>query len=236
MKDKDVEPQIEEESADPVGVRHHGSHESVHVEEEKQDFWTKEEEVNGFEEKQENRRDVSDSGTKTSPDPVNPGIEQANGSSFLGNKTLLIVGVVVLTLLGLGGGFWYWQGKKAEQELAQATVEPTPTATPQAAVSEKPDLTEYKVQVLNGSGTPGEAGRAQELLETEGFEGVETGNAKSFAYKLTQIYTQKDTPDEVVEVAKKALVEKYALEEAIKFLDKSSDFDIQITVGSQKVK
>lgn len=233
-EDKERAIDTGEEIREPSVEKQHSAKGTIHVEEQKQNFWSKEEEVSGFEGQQENL----DSTPTASPDPVNPGIEQANGSSFFGNKTFMIVGIVVLVLLVLGGGFWYWQGwQKIEVEkTAQEQALATPSPTPQAAVSEKPDLSNITLQVLNGSGIPGEAGSAQELLEKEGFEEIETGNAKSFAYKLTQIYTQKETPEEVIDVVKKALGEKYALEDAVKFLDKTSEFDIQVTIGSQKAE
>jgi len=63
------------------------------------------------------------------------------------------------------------------------TMQPTPTAVPTPVI----DKTTLKIQVLNGSGTAGEAGKMKTLLEEKGYTVVGTGNAKTYDYEKTEI-------------------------------------------------
>lgn len=112
--------------------------------------------------------------------------ETGNNSS---NITLYIIMFSLLLLLGgtVGGSFAlglvslppnpFLPERKIERAAAvPVTPSPIPIPTPTLAEINKKDL---KIQVLNGSGIAGQAGKVKELLEGLGFEEVETGNAEN---------------------------------------------------------
>lgn len=100
---------------------------------------------------------------------------------------LVIVGIIGFIIIKLSGG------TVAIPEIMvkptpTPTVAPLPTATPTPAF----DKTTLKIQVLNGSGIAGMAGKMKTTLEEKGYTVVGTGNAKTYEYEKTEIQT---TPD-----------------------------------------
>lgn len=179
--------------------------------------------------------------------PMNGNQEQqqqpANTSDFFGAppeqkkggfpKALIVV--LLLVVLGGGAGFAYF--KTSGQFLGTSTESsPSPIAEEAAPIPQPPDeteevnLAEFSVQVLNGTGTPGEAGKAQKLLEEAGFEEVDTGNAKSQTNKVTKVSAIADVPEGVIKAVKDALEGKFTVEMGEKLAD-SSEYDIVVTTG-----
>ena len=103
------------------------------------------------------------------------------------------------------------------------TSQPTATPTPLAVNSE-----ELKVQILNGSGVAGAAGKAAQILEELGYQDIDTGNASSYDYDSTQIATDKS---EIFDLLTKDLSGEYSLEEDQKKIDQDSEFDVIVTIG-----
>lgn len=58
-----------------------------------------------------------------------------------------------------------------------------------------------KVAVLNGSGVPGVAAQVAGMLEAEGFEVVEVGNADAYDYPRSQVISRQDEMEPAREVA-----------------------------------
>ncbi len=196
-------------------------------------FWTSDEEKNGFEHTpQENNEDME-----------SPKIKEIESG---GSKNWIWILLIVLGLLLIAGGaFWYFQIRNNSQEeisatpLEVATTPPYggggPTPTPQAAVTEAPDYSEYKAHVLNGSGISGEAGKVQAILEDLGVTSIETGNAKSFTYAKTQIQTKKDIDKAVVDGVEEALSKKYKVD-VTGPLEENNKYDFVIIIGKEKVE
>lgn len=172
------------------------------------------------------------------PENSVPSVPEKGG----GLGKVLAVFLVLLILGALGGGIYYYQTNVAEstqetetqveekkQEVTPTvTVEPTPTT---AAVN----LTSYKVQILNGSGTSGEAGKAQGYLDSVGFENFTTGNASAFNYAATEVSLKAEVPDEVFNSIQKALSSYYQeVVKSDKALSASSQYDIVVTIGKKK--
>ncbi|OGM21601.1 hypothetical protein A2714_02095 [Candidatus Woesebacteria bacterium RIFCSPHIGHO2_01_FULL_38_9] len=121
---------------------------------------------------------------------------------------------------------------------------PTPTITPTTsvekvsptpeAVEKTLDLSKFKVQVQNGTGTEGGADEVAGILETEGFTDIETANADSFDYQETELRIKDAVPEEVIEIVEKALIGRYTLKVVETSLDASSDFDIVVIVGVER--
>lgn len=156
-------------------------------------------------------------------------------------KKILAV-VVLILILGLiiGGGVLAYRSignkpKVSKPTPAQVSVKPTstpmPTLTPTPA---EISLLDYKIQILNGSGTPGEAGVVRDLLEKEGAKDIATDNADSYDYTKTEIQLKKEVKEEVFAKLKEVLVD-YTVVKG-KILPESSTYDIVITLGTKKTK
>lgn len=144
----------------------------------------------------------------------------------------VMIGVVVI-IAALVGGFLMLQQSK-EKDQTKVTVvekkEPSPTEKP------KIDRNSVKAQVLNGTGTPGQAGIAVEALKKAGYnpDNIKTANAEDFNNTVTTI-TAKDGFDDVANDVKDVLKTSF---DEIKIdatqLDEGSEFDIVITTGGKK--
>lgn len=142
--------------------------------------------------------------------------------------TALLVGALV------GGLITYFSGisKISQDNQAVATNEPTssptPTSTPEATI--KRDT--IKIQVLNGSGTSGLAGKAKTFLEDLGYVDVIVGNAVSSDFAETEIQI-KDTKKELLEMVTKDLSKNYTLSKTTKTLVETSKYDVVVTLGKK---
>jgi hypothetical protein len=152
-----------------------------------------------------------------------------------GKKKLLLLFIIVFLFVGLltSGFFYYLSTQKGSLPgFAQAPT-PTPTTvppTPTPTITEEENLSDYTIEVLNGSGTAGEAGRVSALLEEAGFEGIDTGNADAYDYTNTEVQIGKDVPATVYTQIEKALKDNYSV---VKSKDAPNDeYDVTIIVGS----
>lgn len=159
--------------------------------------------------------------------------EEPSGSK--GKKVFIVVFILVLIAGLVAGGLYYYKTKVSNEvpkkpESPTPTVEVTSTPTPSA---EKVDLSQYKISVLNGSGIPGEAGKVKAALEKEGFKSIDTANADSYDFTTSEVSLKKGTPDAVYEAIKSAMG-AYKIAKQEKELAESSEFDVQIIVGTTK--
>lgn len=161
---------------------------------------------------------------------------EKGGNGFNGK---LFFGLLILfVLLGaLAGGLFYYKqrvnpGSVVEQNTQQPTTAPTVTPTLEVKV----DLTTYTVNILNGSGTPGEAGVVKNLLVTAGFDAdkVKTANASSYDYENTEVQVKVDLATSVTDAIIDSLDAKYTVEVLKENLKGTSTYDIVVTVGSKK--
>jgi len=166
------------------------------------------------------------------------GIEQKSKPDFL---RWILVGLVVLVGLGIiGGGIFVYQ-KTLKNKKDKEVVVPTPTpfvvsseTTPAEEVSPSPkpkvSRADLKIKILNGTGVPGAAGKAAELLEKLGWQGIKTGNADNFDYQKTVIQI-KESKKEYFDLLKEDLSSKYTVEEELKTLSEDDKFDAVVIVG-----
>lgn len=108
-----------------------------------------------------------------------------------------------------------------------ATATPSPSPTPAAAV--RGDIS---VQVLNGGGTPGSAGKAKTFLEGVGYTVSNTGNTEEYTYKKTEIHV-KLGKEAYLELLKTDLGGQYTLGTASADLSADSAYDAQVIVGKE---
>jgi len=140
-------------------------------------------------------------------------------------------------LLGaaLASGFFSWKGASTDVDDTPEVIEPssTPTATstpqPTFQAPGELDLSQFSVQVLNGSGIAGTAGDVATLLETAGFTSVSVGNADSTNYEQTEVSLSTEIDSTIFDSIKTALAD-YEVVKSSEAAD--GEFDIVIIVGS----
>ncbi|AKM82883.1 hypothetical protein A2422_02835 [Candidatus Woesebacteria bacterium RIFOXYC1_FULL_31_51] len=145
--------------------------------------------------------------------------------------TALLVGALV------GGLITYFSGvSKLNKENSTPTpissgtsiTEPSPTAS--SAGTLKRDT--LKIQVLNGSGVSGAAGKAKTYLEGLGYKNVDTGNASASDFTETEI-SIKDAKKEFINLLTTDLSKNYQVAKETKTLVVTSSFDVVITLGKK---
>lgn len=116
-----------------------------------------------------------------------------------------------------------------EETGDETEEEPEPTEAP--AVSD--DLTVYSIQVLNGSGEIGSAGRASDVIEDGGFAVEETGNADNYDYTTTIVQYKEEINMADVDALVEALSTNYEVELSDDFLEEDSEYDFVVIVGTE---
>lgn len=184
---------------------------------------------------------------ETQPRPMPPASDvsfpqpKEPASKGLNVKIIIaVVGVIVIILVGgwlilgsssggsqtpsptPGGGLSPFPSPKT----TTPSPEPTPSASPMAK-------SEIKIEVLNGTGVPGEASFLQKELEKLGFEDIEAGNAdEQDAKETVATYSREISPEVADEITARLeeLYEKVRTRRATV----SGGFDISITTGPRK--
>ncbi len=141
----------------------------------------------------------------------------------------LFIAIIIIALIG-GGAYFYMQSRSAiptaENEEVTPTQDMEPTPTP-----EEVERDAFDIEIQNGSGIAGEAGRAQELLEGEDFVVVSTGNADNYDYEETVIRASSDVPDEWIDELISTLEENYTVQTRIEDIEGASEADVIVIVG-----
>lgn len=109
------------------------------------------------------------------------------------------------------------------------TPTPAPTPTPTPVVPKRSDI---NVQVLNGGGTPGSAGKAKTFLEEKGYTVGDTGNTDEYTYKKTEVHV-KAGKEAYLEFLKIDLADEYTVSTADAELASDSSYDAQVIVGKE---
>lgn len=168
----------------------------------------------------------------TSKMPIrNFSLEGSNNPSPL--RWLIIVMLVLATAGATAFGGYYLLSKPNQITDTTDQVSPTPLISPIVQPTAEPiDLTSLTIEIMNGSGVPGEAGKVASLLKNAGFGEAETGNADSYDYEETEVTVSEKVTTEATQLISKAL-EEYELN-PIEVSSGSAEFDINVVVGSKK--
>ncbi len=176
--------------------------------------------------------------TSTFPTPSQLPDISDSGESPSGRVYLLcIICSLTCLLIGLAAGYLLSEKfKRPSPQLDNSTtnvqVSPAsvPTSTPTPMV--KADLTKYSLKVLNGSGTSGEAAKAETLLKSAGFKVSSIGNADKSNYTKTVIEVGDNIDSAFLENLKTELSKKYELDEIGKKSSKESA-DVVVIIGQE---
>jgi hypothetical protein len=154
-----------------------------------------------------------------------------NGSG----KPLMVWAIVTIIVALLTGGILFAASKKTS--MPSLFTQPTPTPTPAPTPTPTPtpaevDKSSFEIQVLNGGGTPGAAGKMKTFLEDKGYTVASTGNTKDYTYDTTEIHGKPTMTDAVANL-KADLKDSYTLGTVDTTLDASSSADVQVIVGKE---
>ncbi len=149
---------------------------------------------------------------------------------------IIIPGIFLLGAI-LGGIVFYQRGVSKGQTETPTPTPTTSVATPAASASPSAtvDLTKYTVNILNGSGIVGEAGKVKDLLTIAGFKVGTTGNATTYDYTKSVIKA-KSTVGATFLVKLSTSMGKSYLMDTNQVLATSSASDVQVIVGSSKAQ
>lgn len=146
-------------------------------------------------------------------------------------RNLIVIGMIMLAIIIVG--FFIF---RSSQTSNQTTVTPTPTEAPTPTQKPKIDKSKVRIQVVNGTGTPGQASKVVETLTKAGYSAdlIKTGNAEEFSTTPTTITARAGFEDTAQDI--KSLLDTTFDKITVKSssLEESSDFDIVIVTGGDK--
>lgn len=150
-------------------------------------------------------------------------------SSFNPLGLIKLLGISLILGAIFFAGFVYWDKNMNSQRTTKSSegMTPTPTVRVEENTIPKEELT---VQILNGTGTPGQAGEVESLLTKAGFSNIEVGNAEEQDQQEAEIQVSNKVSSKVKEEVENALTDYF---EDISFTTQTSDstFDIRIITG-----
>lgn len=177
---------------------------------------------------------VSQTTTQQAPteDPLSDFKEKLNKEEFSAfdnapkkNYMWPILFIFIAAVALLTGVFAYKQGVFKTAKIAVPTATPTPVVTPEP--TKAPDLTKFEIEILNGSGVDGEAGRQRLSLTTEGFTVSSVGNADSSDYTDTIIRATAAVDKDFIAKLKSTLESSFT---AVKEEVLSDDSPVPVTI------
>ncbi len=141
---------------------------------------------------------------------------------------ILFIFIIVLVLLT--GIFIYRQGVFKKETVNVVSITPMPTAEP----SPTPviDLAQYEIEILNGGGISGEAGRQKINLEEEGFTVSAIGNADNSDYTETIIKAKKTVVKAFTDRLKDVLGNTFTVG-AVEILPEDASTPIVVIIGTK---
>ena len=143
--------------------------------------------------------------------------------------------ILIVAALVVGGIIMVVSGKAGSLSSFIASPSPTPTSTP--IPTPTPDVSQLdrstlSIQVLNGSGIAGAAGKMKEALEEKGYTVGDTGNAENYDYTSLEITVKKDK-EAYLTLLESDLKEAYSLGTTAATLADDVPYDVRIIVGKE---
>jgi len=151
----------------------------------------------------------------------------------------ILFAIAVIILVAAGGWFYLSKTAKPDEKMTEekAVTEPVKEAGSSTgeAATEEAKLDAYEIKVLNGSGSAGEASKAQTALEAGGFKVSSTGNAETYDYTDTIVLAKESVEKSFIRELKTLLSKSYSVGKDAT-LAASDSSDVAVIVGSKKVE
>ncbi|OGM10705.1 hypothetical protein A2Z22_05360 [Candidatus Woesebacteria bacterium RBG_16_34_12] len=157
-------------------------------------------------------------------------------------KMFFILFILIIVAGVISGGIWYFNNnfKKEDSDTnvdnGSQVVTPSPEVSATPTQAQEVDTSEYSINILNGSGIAGEAGRVENLLSDIDFKVIDTANADSYDYVETEVQIKENLPDTLYNLIKESLENNYIVTRLDENLTEDSEYDVVIIVGSQKAE
>lgn len=119
----------------------------------------------------------------------------------------------------------------------QVTGRVTPTSVKKISPTIEPTVSTkssaLKLEILNGSGIKGSAGKMSTLLTSAGYVVVNTGNADAFTYKGINVNIKKSKATSLNQLKKDLTANNYLVSDSKTTLPETSNADAQIIIGTE---
>ncbi len=150
-------------------------------------------------------------------------------SSFnvAGLVRLLGLSLILGAVFFAGFVFLDQRNDNSPKNANETSLTPTPTVVEESGVAKE----ELTIQILNGTGTAGQAGAVESLLSEADFDNIEVGNAQDQDTTVTEVLVNAKVT-EVVQADLTEILESYFTKVEITQQDDQTDFDIVITTGT----
>lgn len=142
---------------------------------------------------------------------------------------ILFIFIIVLVLLA--GVFAYKQGIFEKEKIDVVSISPAPTIEPSPTITI--DLTKYEIEIQNGGGVSGEAGRQKTSLEEEGFTVSSIGNADNSDYTETIIKAKKTVVKTFLDKLKSVLGNTFTVG-TVEILSEDASTPVVVIIGTKK--
>jgi len=138
------------------------------------------------------------------------------------------ISIAVMLMSGVGLYFWYFQQPKKVEKIIVKKIRKIPSPTPTIVFLDPKDIS---IDIKNGSGRFGEAGRLKANLEKEEYTISSVGNADIDSV-TTEIATKIAVPHDYISSLSAILMEQYKMSSTSATIPEStSSADIIITIG-----
>ncbi len=164
--------------------------------------------------------------TKLPEGLVKPLVEPVPETEYFPHRWLWVT-MIISALYGVVLLFLIFRSNTPKEQ--KVVVSPTPIASPTPVpVFDRKD---FKIQVLNGSGIAGMAGKAKDKLEALGYPEVTVGNADTKDYTETKVTIKKSKAGFIADIKKD--LTSYTLAQDTGTVSEDSEFDVEIILGSE---
>lgn len=163
--------------------------------------------------------------------------EEETGGKSMRNQYLLLAICIIILACAIGylllwsntiSNPWF---KTSESTKPKPTSVTTPSATSKPSPTAEPlmDKSNIKIEILNGSGIEGQAGKLSNFLQEAGYSNVTTGNTDNSEERTTIVYNKllpKDLLTDITDAVKNDLPDP-----TLQVASQSSEYDVKITTG-----
>lgn len=226
--EKKPEPQQEPETKEPPVA---ASYEEVVEEDAGEDETPVTEEVSN-EDTEKQKQVVEELFTKREPGQLTEiAIDKGKKSS----KLFLWAFIVIVAAVTSGVALLAFSGKPAPTltgVLAKPSPTQTPAPTPVPTVAPTVKREDINIQVLNGGGVPGAAGKMRTVLTDLGYNVSDVGNTEDYSWEETEILVKAGS-DQVLKMLEDDLKGKYTIGTASATLPDSVSYDARVIVGQK---
>lgn len=185
-------------------------------------------------------------------------MQEGKTSSTLKLLLFMIITAAVLGLLIFTAGSFF-SGKNENEEIPQITILPTsakdiestltaeptpvedgvtPSVTPRVTIKLSPTTATNKIslslEVLNGSGVKGAAGKLTTTLINAGYHVLKTGNADAFTYTGVTVKIKKSKETFLKQLKKDLSAGNYLVTDSSSTQDEASTADAVIILGAEQ--